>query len=81
MQICLPDGGSLLRLEDDLLLSNDPTVTFDEHCLRVYRLKLYGNNTFPYQGSQLLHMGKVSFQEGPLLFVIHSFVHCDKSDV
>lgn len=47
-------------LEDQYLVSDDPTVTYDENCLRVYRLQLYGNITFPYHASQLLHLGGVS---------------------
>lgn len=47
------------ELEDQLMLSDDPTVTYDEHCLRVYRLQLQGNITFPYHSSQLLHLGGV----------------------
>ena len=47
------------ELEDELMLSDDPTVTYDEHCLRVYRLTLQGNITFPYPSSQLLHLGGV----------------------
>jgi hypothetical protein len=44
-------------IEDELLNSDDPTVTYDEFCLRVYRLKMYGNITFPYHSSQLLSAG------------------------
>jgi hypothetical protein len=35
------------ELEEQFLNSDDPTVTYDEHCLRVYRLNLLGNITFP----------------------------------
>lgn len=45
------------ELEDKYLFSDDPTVTYNEQCLRVYRLQLFGNITFPYHASQLLHTG------------------------
>lgn len=44
-------------MEDYLLDSDDPSVTYDENCLRVYRLDLYGNITFPYHANQLLRAG------------------------
>jgi hypothetical protein len=43
--------------EEELLYSDDPTVTFDHHCLRVYRLKMVGHITFPYLSGQLLQAG------------------------
>jgi hypothetical protein len=43
--------------EDFLLNSDDPTTTYDQYCLRVHRLKLYGDITFPYHSSQLLQSG------------------------
>lgn len=49
------------ELEDDIMDSDDPTVTFDENCLRLYRLTLYGGITFPYHANQLLHLGGVSY--------------------
>lgn len=45
------------ELEDEVLYSDDPTVTYDKNCLRIYRMQLYGNITFPYHASQLLHLG------------------------
>jgi hypothetical protein len=44
-------------LEDFLLDSDDPSVTYDENCLRVYRLDLFGRTTFPYHANQLLRAG------------------------
>ena len=45
------------EMEDIFLNSDDPSVTFDENCLRVYRMRLIDNITFPYHSSQLLSMG------------------------
>jgi len=45
------------ELEESKLLSDDPSVTFDSNCLRVYRLHLYGNITFPYHANHLLSLG------------------------
>ena len=42
-------------LEDNLV--NDPSVTYDEDCLIVYRLDLFDSTTFPYHASQLLRDG------------------------
>jgi hypothetical protein len=50
-------SGSPLEREEKYLASDDPTVTFDSNCLRVYRLQLRGNITFPYHASQLLSLG------------------------
>ena len=44
-------------LEQQYLHSDDPSVTYDAHCLRVYRLQMYGNITFPYHSGQLLQTG------------------------
>ena len=45
-------------LEESVLKdSNDPSVTYDSNCLRVYRLDLFGNTTFPYHANQLLRAG------------------------
>jgi len=54
------DGPIGFDLEYEYLMSDNPTVTFDENCLRRYRLQLYGNITFPYHASQLLTLGGVS---------------------
>jgi hypothetical protein len=43
--------------EDFLLHSDDPSVTYDDNCLRVYRLDLEGDITFPYHSSQFLKAG------------------------
>jgi hypothetical protein len=43
--------------EDYLLHSDDPSVTYDDNCLRVYRLDLDGGITFPYHSSQFLKAG------------------------
>jgi hypothetical protein len=43
--------------EDYLLRSDDPSVTYDDDCLRVYRLDLDGDITFPYHSSQFLKAG------------------------
>lgn len=43
--------------ENAMLHSDDPTVTYDQFCLRVNRMKLYGEITFPYYSNQLLHLG------------------------
>jgi hypothetical protein len=45
-------------LEDELLQSDDPAVTYDNNCLKVYRLDInHGQMTFPYHSSQLLRLG------------------------
>jgi hypothetical protein len=54
-------GDRSSELEDQLMLSDDPSVTFDDNCLRVYRLELQGDVTFPYHANQLLHLGGVRF--------------------
>jgi hypothetical protein len=44
--------------EEALLLSDDPSVTYDNNCLKVYRLDInHGQITFPYHSSQLLRLG------------------------
>jgi hypothetical protein len=43
--------------EDFLLHSDDPSVTYDDNCLRVYRLDIDGGITFPYHSSQFLKAG------------------------
>jgi hypothetical protein len=43
--------------EDYLLHSDDPSVTYDDNCLRVYRLDLDDDITFPYHSSQFLKAG------------------------
>ena len=45
------------ELEEEALDSDDPSVTYDNFCLRIYRLNLFGNITFPYHSSQLLNAG------------------------
>jgi hypothetical protein len=40
-----------------LLDSDDPSVLYDENCLRVYRLDLFGETTFPYHANNLLRAG------------------------
>lgn len=56
-------------MEDQFLHSEDPTVTYDEFCLRVYRLRLLGEFiTFPYHASQLLEAGG---NQTMVLFIQH----------
>jgi hypothetical protein len=43
--------------ENFLLNSDDPTMTYDPFCLRIHRMKLYGDITFPYHSSHLLQSG------------------------
>lgn len=43
--------------ENDILNSDDPTIIYDQFCLRKYRLNLYGDITFPYHSGQLLTKG------------------------
>lgn len=43
--------------DEDLLFSDDPTVTYDKFCLIKYRMRLYGNITFPYHASSNLASG------------------------
>ena len=44
--------------EEELLQSDDPAVTYDNNCLKVYRLDInHGQMTFPYHSSQLLRLG------------------------
>jgi hypothetical protein len=43
--------------ENFLLNSDDPTMTYDPFCLRMHRMKLYGDITFPYHSSHLLQSG------------------------
>jgi len=52
------DGKTMYStLEEEYLHSDNPSVTLDDNCLRVYRLEMYGNITFPYHSSQLLKSG------------------------
>jgi hypothetical protein len=44
-------------MEEAFLDSDDPSVTYDENCLRVFRLDLAGNTTFPYHANHLLRAG------------------------
>ena len=43
--------------DEDLLLSDDPTITYDEFCLVNYRMNLGNNITFPYHASSHLADG------------------------
>jgi hypothetical protein len=44
--------------EDGLLYDKDDiTVTFDSNCIRIYRITMFGDITFPYYGSQMLLAG------------------------
>ena len=45
------------KVEEDLLLSDDPTITYDEFCLVNYRMNLGNNITFPYHASSHLANG------------------------
>jgi hypothetical protein len=45
------------EMENKFLDSDDPSVTYDKNCLRVYRLNIFGSITFPYHSSQLLKAG------------------------
>lgn len=49
--------GPEYSMEETLLDSDDPSVTYDPKCLRVYRLDLFGKTTFPYHANQLLRAG------------------------
>jgi hypothetical protein len=53
------DGGEGELSEEDSRLfdKDDFTVTFDNNCIRVYRLKMFGEITFPYHSSQRLLAG------------------------
>ena len=55
----VPNASIPLRVqEDELLRSDDPAVTYDNNCLKVYRLDInHGQLTFPYHSSQLLRLG------------------------
>lgn len=44
-------------VDEDLLLSDDPTITYDEFCLVNYRMNLGNNITFPYHASSHLADG------------------------
>ena len=44
-------------VDSRLLDSDDPSVTYDNHCLLVYRMRLFGNITFPYHASRRLDSG------------------------
>ena len=54
--------------EEAFLYSDDPSVTFDNNCLRVYRLDLQGNMTFPYHANHLIRAGG---NETMTLFIQH----------
>lgn len=56
------------EIEDQILDSDDPTVIYDDNCLREYRLTLFGNITFPYYATQLLNSGG---NQSMALFVQH----------
>ena len=45
------------ELENFLLESDDPSVLYNDDCLRTYRLDLEGTMTFPYHANQLLRAG------------------------
>jgi pimeloyl-ACP methyl ester carboxylesterase len=48
----------IVEEEDSLLMDEDDVrVMFDTNCLRIYRLTMFGEITFPYHGSQLLTLG------------------------
>lgn len=47
---------------------DDPSVVYDENCLRVYRLDLFGKTTFPYHANQLLRAGG---NQSMALFIQH----------
>jgi hypothetical protein len=51
------DGEGSSEEDSRLFDKDDYTVTFDNNCLRVYRLKMFGEITFPYQSSQRLLAG------------------------
>lgn len=44
-------------LENGILDSDDPTIVYDQFCLRKYRLTMHGGITFPYHSGQLLTKG------------------------
>lgn len=44
-------------MEEAYLHSDNPEVTYDENCLRIYRGRLYPNITVTYYASQLLQAG------------------------
>lgn len=46
-----------LTVDEDLLFSDDPTITYDEFCLVNYRMSLGNNITFPYHASSHLADG------------------------
>ena len=54
--------------EDMILNSDDPTITYNQFCLRVYRLQMFGTVTFPYLSSQLLRSGG---NQSMALFIQH----------
>jgi hypothetical protein len=53
----VPTAPDTDEYENAMLHSDDPTITYDQFCLRVHRMKLYGDITFPYHANQLLHLG------------------------
>jgi hypothetical protein len=62
------EDGLFSILEESLLDSDDPSVTYDDKCLRVYRLDLIGDTTFPYHANHLLRAGS---NQTMTLFIQH----------
>jgi hypothetical protein len=58
--------------EQALMYSDDPSVVYDSNCLRVFRLILEYNMTFPYRASQLLRSGG---NQTMVLFIQHGAMH------
>lgn len=54
--------------DDDDTFVDDLSVTFDNNCLKVYRLDLSDGITFPYHSSQFVHEGG---EQTMVLFVQH----------
>ena len=54
-------GDRSKELEDTYVLSDDPRVTFNKYCLRVYPLTLYGNILLLYHANRLSLLGGVNF--------------------
>jgi hypothetical protein len=44
-------------VEEKLLYSDDPSVTYDNFCLLTYRMRIFGDITFPYHASSRLASG------------------------
>lgn len=68
LQTSTPSLTTYGEFEEKILDSDDPTVTYDQFCLRVYRLEMFGNVTFPYHSSQLLRSGG---NQSMALFIQH----------